>query len=118
MSIKGDTIELQKLDMEIKRLNKQINELRKKRNLLKSNIDQYLESKQLPGVKCGNVAIIREEKEKYSSKGIKKSDKEELAISLLKERGITNAKEVYKELQDTLKGEKVIESTIKLKNIN
>lgn len=118
MSIKGDIKELEDIEIEIKRINTQLNALRNKRNILKSNINQYLQAKDQPGVKYGNIAIIREEKEKFTSKGIKKKDKQDKAISILKQYGINNPKDVFNEIQNSLKGEKIVDSVIKVKKIN
>lgn len=117
MSIRGDIEELKNIEIEIKRLNTQLTKWRKKRNEIKNKIDDYLVSKDQPGTKYGDIAIFRDEKEKYSKKGIKKKDTDEQIILFFKNKGINNPKDAYDELNTIIKGNKVITSDIKIKKI-
>lgn len=117
MSIRGDIEELKNIELEIKRLNTQLTKWRKKRTEVKNRIDEYLVSKDQPGTKYGDIAIYRNEKEKHSKKGIKKKDIDEQILSLFKNNGINNAKDMYEELNNIIKGPKVITSDIKMKKI-
>lgn len=118
MSIRSDIEELKSIEIEIKRLNSILNVWRKKRIQIKERINEYLISKDQPGTKCGDIAIIRKETEKYSTKGIKRKDKDEQIITFLSNKGIRNASEIYTELYEIMKGPKVIESQIKIQKIN
>lgn len=97
-----------KLRISMKKLNDRKKELEK-------NIDAYLEAKEQPGLKNNNIAIIKKEKEVH--KRVKPKEAKKDAIKLLKDQGVRNAEDLYKNLIDKMKGEKETKSYLKIEKI-
>ena len=108
--------EWKQIDTIIKNMEKQLRNHRKDRKEIMMFIQEYLEVTQQPGVKCGDIAIYREEKTK-SRPGRKQEDKINDGVSVLKQYGIENASDVMKEIVEAMKGEEVTESKIVLETV-
>ena len=120
MSIQNDIEEIKRIELEMKRLNKIIIQLRKQKHEAKQRIDSFLEHKNQIGAKYGNLAIMRTEKEKRQTIGRTKRIKEDEGITVLKRFGLdeNDAKEVFKELTETLRGPKISVNDIIIQKIN
>ena len=86
MAIREYLEELESLQIEIKRLSATKKKLDKKANEVQDKIIQYLEQKDLPGVKYNGVAVVVEEKQKRGYK--KAKDKEKDALDILTRSGM------------------------------
>lgn len=115
MSIKKYIDELEQINIEIKRNFNRNKLLRKRSKELEKNIAEYLVSKNQPGIKYKDKAILLDNKPKIKRKT--KKERENDAISYLKELGISTPKEVYLSLQNVQKGHPIDENTIKFKSI-
>lgn len=81
MSIRGKVEELQSIKREITASCKRTSKLRKREKELKIEIDEYLTYKDQPGLKYGNMAIIRDTKPTRKPK--KKKERERDSIDVL-----------------------------------
>jgi len=115
MSIQGYVNELKNLKIELKRLNKISAQIRKQIKNAEDNIILYLTEKQQPGVKYHNDKIILQNTTKRNYK--KKKDKEEDAINILKQKGISNPEEVLNQILEARRGEEVEVSKIKIERL-
>ena len=115
MSIQSDVKELNDINMEIKRLNYRARQLRQRKKFLEENIAEFLKSKDQPGVKYHNTAIILENKEKRGYK--KEKDKDVDALEVLRKHGIKYPEEVLGDLLEARKGEKIETSKLKIQKI-
>jgi len=116
MSIKLDLNELAQINNEIKRLQGNIRTLRKRANELSESTINYLKEKDQPGVKYNGTAIIIETKSKRESKSNK--DRENDALKILEEEGISNASKVLNDILEARKGNLTDIQKIKIKKLN
>ncbi len=107
--------QLRELNIELKRVSKSASDIRKQIKVVEKNILEYLNEKDQPGVKYKDIAIVVENKTKRTGKS--KKEKEEDSLRILEEYGISDAKNVLKQLQDAQKGEEVENKKIKIKQI-
>ena len=115
MNIQASVNELQNLNIELKRIKNNASDLRKKIKIVETNIMEYLKEKQQPGVKYQNTAILIENKSKRTSKP--KKDREEDALRILEECGISDSKNILDQILDARKGEEVEINKLKIKKI-
>lgn len=115
MSIKADINELNQVNAEIKRLGDLGRTLKKQAKVIESRILEYLQSKEQPGVKFNDTAIIVENKVKRGSK--KTAERENDAIRILEDNGIDNAKQVLNQILEARKGDEEEIKKIKIKKI-
>jgi hypothetical protein len=108
--------ELKELAVDIKRRSAEISKLRKRKEELEKKITDFLIEKDQPGVKYRDVAVILE-KNKYKRVPKKKAQKEEDAVNVLKHYGIGNAEKILSELIETMKGDEVPKTGLRLKNV-
>jgi hypothetical protein len=108
--------ELKELSLDIKRRSTEIAKLRKRKEELEKKITDFLIEKDQPGVKYRDVAVILE-KNKYKRIPKKKAQKEEDAVNVLKHYGIGNAEKILSELIETMKGDEVPKTGLRLKNV-
>ena len=108
--------ELKELTVDIKRRSTEIAKLRKRKEELEKKITDFLIEKDQPGVKYKDVAVILE-KNKYKRIPKKKAQKEEDAVNVLKHYGIGNAEKILSELIETMKGDEVPKTGLRLKNV-
>lgn len=105
--------ELKKIIAEINRLNAECRVLRLKKKALEDNIMEYLDREQQEGVKYENIIVLS--KERTTHKPLKKKEKDDKAIECLQGLGISNAKEMFENLKDSMKGEEIVVKSIQLK---
>ena len=103
MSIQGKINEVNSIKNELKSLRTRGSVLRTRIKQIEKEIEEYLDSKDQPGLKYKGIAIIRELKTKRRIKN--KTDQQVDAINVLEKYGITNAKKVLEELMESKKGE-------------
>jgi glutamine synthetase adenylyltransferase len=115
MSIVNFINELQSIKVAIAKNNKENASLRKRAKVIEQNITEYLESKDQPGVKFQDTAIIVDKRQKWSYKN--KKDTEEDSLRILEDSGVRNPKEVLDELSKARKGNEFETKKIKIKKI-
>ena len=115
MSIVNFINELQSIKIAIAKNNKENASLRKRAKTIEQEIAEYLESKDQPGVKFQDTAIIVDKQSKWSYKS--KKDTEEDSLRILEDSGVTNPKEVLDELKKARKGSETELKKIKIKKI-
>ena len=115
MSIVNFINELQSIYVAIAKNNKDNASLRKRSKLIEQNISEYLESKDQPGVKFQDTAVVIDKRPKWSYKS--KKNTEEDSLKILEEYGISNPKEVLDELLKARKGDEIETKKIKIKKI-
>lgn len=123
MSIQAYVKELEALDIELKKVKKRTTDLKKRKSYLESQIAEFLESKNQPGVKFESLyeqtkdgkfktkAVTIESKSKRIAKKLRERDHD--AIEVLRKHGIHHAKEVFRELMEARKGEQVDTKVLK-----
>ena len=109
--------ELKELAVDIKRRSAELSKLRKRKEEIEKKITDFLIEKDQPGVKYRDVAVILE-KNKYKRIPKKKAQKEEDAVNVLKHYGIGNAEKILAEVIDTMKGDEVPKTGLRLKNVS
>ena len=115
MSIVNFINELQSIYAAIAKNNKENASLRKRSKIIEQNITEYLESKDQPGVKFQDTAIVVDKRPKWSYKS--KKDTEEDSLRILEDCGVPNPKEVLDELSKARKGNEIETKKIKIKKI-
>ena len=94
--------ELNSVKNELKKLRIRSSELRSISNQLEQEIDQYLESKDQPGLKYKGTAIIRETKTKRRLKN--KEQQKADAITVISKYGIDTPEKVLEEIMESRRG--------------
>lgn len=104
MSIKSYLNELDGLNRELTNLSSRRKELAARKKQIESDIQEYLQTRNQPGVKHGDVAIIVEEKNNRIPK--KKQEKYQDGISVLQKYGLAgdNAEHILNELLESQRG--------------
>jgi len=115
MSIVNFINELQSIYAAIAKNNKENASLRKRAKVIEQDITNYLESKEQPGVKFQDTAIVVDKRQKWSYKS--KKDTEEDSLRILEDCGVPNPKEVLDELSKARKGNEIETKKIKIKKI-
>jgi len=115
MSIQGKLNELNSITFELKTLRSRSSQLRYRKKDLEEEIDDYLESKDQPGLKYKGMAIIREDVTKRKTK--KKQEKIDASISVLESHGISDPAEVLEELMEARRGSPVHRKKLKFKKV-
>lgn len=115
LKIKQDVIELKKIDTEIKRINETLKPLRARKKEIEASLLEYIESTngRVTTIKLNDVEVVSVEKTKHEK--LSKDEKEKTAIQLLSQSGVSNAKKVYNDLQEMLKGKESTVPTLKLR---
>jgi len=106
--------ELNDIRTEIVRNNARNKLLKKRVTELEAHILAYLREKEQEGVKYKGKAIIVEKKEKFKQN---KKLKEELGVGFLREIGVRDAENAYKQLLEVQRGEAVEKETLKIKTL-
>ena len=106
--------ELNNIKTEIKRNNIRNRTLKKRSIDLESHILNYLHEKEQEGVKYKGKAIIVKKEEKFKQN---KKLKEELGIDFLRNLGVQNPENTYKQFLEVQRGESVEKETLKIKNL-
>lgn len=115
MSIKGKVNELQMIQNELKSLRARGSKLRQRTKVLEQEIDDYLESKDQPGLKYNGVAIVREDKQMRKSK--KKTDQRNDALDVLEGAGVHSPEKVLDAIMEARRGSPTVNRKLKLKKI-
>lgn len=115
--IKADVQELTKINQEIKRLAIQMKQLRERKKKIEKDILAYMEQTGNHGlvtIRAKDVEITTAEKK--TRQRLSKEEKENTAIQLLQQSGVSNPKKTYRDLQEMLKGKEEIHATLKVKD--
>lgn len=115
MSIQNDVNELKHIEIELKRLRVQVKKLNSRKKDLNDKIAEFLKSKDQVGVKYQGKAIILNNKTKREYKSQK--DKHSDGVRVLREYGISDPKKVLDEIIESMKGNKIETSNIKIQNL-
>ena len=116
MSIQGKVEEIKSIQTELKSIRIRGAILRKRMKQIEHEIDEYLDSKDQPGVKYKGTAITRETVTKRHVK--KKKDAKEDAIYILEKHGIYNPEKVLAEIMDSRRGSPEEYTKLKFKKIS
>lgn len=115
MSIKSVLLEIEGIKVELKSLNKRAKGLRQRKKLLDGQFKEYLDSKNLPGVKFGGKEYRLEVKEIRVPKKPKERDTD--AIQILEDEGIRDPDMFLRRLLEARRGDLVPSKNIKIKNL-
>jgi hypothetical protein len=96
-SIKSEFEELNAINTDIKRQLDVLKKLRNKKKELEISIADYLNQKDLPGVKYNGDVILLEKRKKTVTRG--KKAVEQSLIGLLRDSGVANAEELAAKIQ-------------------
>ena len=111
--VKSDINELKKITAEISKLNELAKPLRQRKKELEAALLTYMNTSkkniELPDVEVVSI-------EKSAREKLDKDEKEYSAVQLLEQSGIQNAKKVYYDLQEVLKGKETTTRKLKLKD--
>ena len=113
MSIQGQVNELNAIKTELKALRTRSSLLRTRAKNIENEIEEYLASKDQPGLKYKGTAIIREVKTIHKIK--KKIDQKSDCIEVLEKYGIDNPEKVLEELNNAKKGSPTEHKKLKFK---
>ena len=115
MSIKADVQELESIRSELKVLASRRKTLKEKEHTVELRIQQFLKSKNQPGVKHQGVAITIEEKEVPGPKNNKQ--RKEDAIAVISRFIDKSPEKIYEEIMNARKGEIITKSKLKMKKL-
>lgn len=113
--IKSYVSELEKIIEERKKIKLSDKKLKDRQTYLEKKIENYLDTKNQPGLKNKTIAITKEEKETHR-RG-KKKDKEEDALKFLRDQGVRNPEETLKNLLSKMKGDVEYKTILKIRKI-
>ena len=108
--------ELKELTVDIKRRSGELAKLRKRKEEIEKKISDFLIETDKPGVKHRDIAVLLEKK--YKRLPMKKAQKEEAAVNVLKHYGVGNAEKILAEVIETMKGEEVPKTGLRLKSVS
>jgi hypothetical protein len=109
---RSELIELKNVHTEINRLKGLMKNLTEKSKTLTESIHKYLKDSNLQSISYGDFKIEATVKQKRQRK--KKAEKEKDVLAVLQKAGIRDAKRLYAEIDNSLKGEVTTESSIKV----
>lgn len=115
MSVKSYLDEMEEIKQEIKNNNAKNKALRERIRELENNVQNYLNSKNQPGLKYKDKAIMLETGEKRLKK--KKKDKEMDSIAYLESLGVPDPKIAYQKVLDLQKGTPVQHQALKIQKL-
>jgi hypothetical protein len=113
MSIQGQVNELNSIKAELKSLRIRGSLLRSRAKKIEQDIEEYLASKDQPGLKYKGTAIIRQVQTIHKNK--KKVDQKNACIQVLESYGINSAEKVLEELTKAKKGSPTEHKKLKFK---
>jgi hypothetical protein len=116
MSIQGKVNELNSIKSELKSLRQRGTALRKRAKVIEDEIEEYLDSKDQPGLKYKGTAIIRETATQRRTK--KKADARADAIYVLERRGVESPEKLFDEIMEARRGSPTEQRKLKFKKIN
>lgn len=112
MSIIEDVQQLRTLNIEIKTREKNLRKLRSQRKEIESRVLEYLEMSGEPGLKFRDMTVIAKQRNKRSY--MKKTEKQNVGMSILEKHGIRNSKEALDELLNAMQGSRELESKLQV----
>jgi hypothetical protein len=112
-NVKADIEELKRINTEINRNMEIVRKLRKRKSEIESRVTDYLNEKDIPGVKHNGDIITVEKKEKTITKS--KKGKDAKIMELLENSGVKDAKEIIEKIKYIGK-EKITTQTLKINN--
>jgi hypothetical protein len=115
MSIQGKVNELNSIKSELKSLRQRGTVLRKRVKVIEEEIDEYLYSKDQPGLKYKGTAITRETSIKRRTK--KKADARADAIYVLERKGVESPEKIFDEMMEARRGSPTEQRKLKFKKI-
>ena len=115
MSIQGKVNELNSIKSELKSLRQRGTALRKRAKVIEDEIEEYLDSKDQPGLKYKGTAIIRETTTKRRTK--KNADARADAIYVLERRGVESPEKLFDEIMEARRGSPTEQRKLKFKKI-
>ena len=109
---RSELIELKNTHTEMNRLKGLLKNLADKSKTLTESIHKYLKDSNLQSISYGDFKIEATTKQRRQRK--KKAEKEKDILAVLQKAGIRDAKRLYNEINDSLKGEITTQSSIKV----
>lgn len=109
---RAELIELKNIHTEMARLKNTLKELSTKSKTLTESIHKYLKETNQQSISYGDFKIEATMKQKRQRK--KQAEKEKDILNVLQNAGIRDAKRLYLEINNSLKGEVTTESSIKV----
>jgi predicted transcriptional regulator len=117
MSITATISELDSINKELKRVRTQIKDLSERKKELEDHILKYMEEQEKIGIEYKNVVITAQETIKRDKKN--KDEKIESVKTLLKKNGMNQVSDDFVEsLMNSMKGEKIKKTELKIKEKN
>ncbi len=112
--IANDMKELKTINNEIRRITIQLKNLREKKKELETHILSFLKQEEQPGLRYQEMVVLSGEKKIRDKKD--KEQKEQQIITLLENAGISDAKGMYTNILEAMKGDQHTIPTLKIKN--
>jgi len=109
---RAELIELKNIHTEMSRLKNTLKELTEKSKSLTESIHKYLKDTNQQSISYGEFKIEATLKQRRQRK--KQAEKEKDIVTVLQNAGIRDAKRLYLEINNSLKGEVTTESSIKV----
>lgn len=114
-SIRDEIVELHSILNEVKTLRNTIKIYNQRAAKLENNILTFLKNEKQVGVKYKDMAIVVDNKQKNKTK--KKIEAENDIYKILRNNGISDPENLYKEIQNAKKGEVQEVSKLKLRKL-
>ena len=111
MDIKSALTEVSEITKEIGIRMGELKKLRERKSKLEETLETYLEKKELPGIKHGNVGVMLDNRKGHERK--KKAEKVSDCVKFLSQAGIPNPEKVVKQLAELQKGNEIIVKKLK-----
>lgn len=110
--IREDLKELSTIIERCKTIQDDLKELRERKKTLEQRLLEYLQHTEEVGLKYESFIFIPKDRKKF--KKLKKKERDEVAVKVLEDYGVTQPKEAYVNLMIALKGEEEIVQSIKI----
>ena len=105
--------EMNQIVLELKILNEKARQLRNRKKELESQVIQYLEDTETPGLKYHDLIVLKAET--TSKKPKNKKDKDSDLINTLHELGISDTKKATEAIKKALSGQEEVVTKLKFK---
>lgn len=105
--------ELKDIVAELKEVTVRARTLRKRQKELESQVMEYVEENELPGIKYDNLVFLRDETTRRSLKT--KKEKEDCVIEELEKLGISDSRKAYESISRAMQGEERTFTKAKIK---
>lgn len=90
----------------------ELKKLRERKVVLEETIKDYIDKKEIPGVKSGNIQVVLDSKTKRERK--KKEEKVKDMLQLLGRAGVSNPERLMREIDEIQKGSEVTVKKLKI----